>query len=111
MGKISRTKRIAMGGTKAHSPWQNQNLREQNELSSWDSADRPDYDNGSTGNASNIKYKMLGGKNMRFLNKKGMEMVQVAILVAIAVTLGLIFKEQITSFVNNTFGSLNSAKF
>lgn len=45
------------------------------------------------------------------LNKQGMEMVQVAILVAIAVTVGLIFKEQITQFVNNTFGSLSSAKF
>lgn len=45
------------------------------------------------------------------INKKGMEMVQVAILVAIAVTLGLIFKTQITDFVNDTFGSLNSAKF
>ena len=44
-------------------------------------------------------------------NKKGMEMVQVAILVAIAVTLGLIFKTQITEFVNDTFGSLSSAKF
>ena len=33
-------------------------------------------------------------------NKKGMEMVQVAILVAIAVTIGLIFKTQITEFVN-----------
>ncbi|MBQ9961480.1 MAG: hypothetical protein IJP00_06185 [Firmicutes bacterium] len=44
-------------------------------------------------------------------NKEGMEMVQVAILVAIAVTLGLIFKEQITSFVNDTFGALNKTKF
>ena len=44
-------------------------------------------------------------------NKQGLEIVQVAILVAIAVTLGLIFKEQITEFVNNTFGSLSSAKF
>ena len=44
-------------------------------------------------------------------SKKGMEMVQVAILVAIAVTLGLIFKTQITDFVNDTFGSLSSAKF
>ena len=42
---------------------------------------------------------------------RGMEMVQVAILVAIAVTLGLIFKTQITDFVNDTFGSLSSAKF
>ena len=54
---------------------------------------------------------MLGGNKMRLLNKQGMEMVQVAILVAIAVTLGLIFKEQITDFVNDTFGSLNNAKF
>ena len=48
---------------------------------------------------------------LKLKNKKGMEMVQVAILVAIAVTLGLIFKTQITDFVNDTFGSLNSAKF
>ncbi len=44
-------------------------------------------------------------------NKRGMEMVQVAILVAIAVALGLIFKTQITNFVNNTFSSLNSSNF
>lgn len=49
---------------------------------------------------------------MRYLkNKQGMEMVQVAILVAIAVTLGIIFKDQISSFVNNTFDSLNSTDF
>ena len=41
-------------------------------------------------------------------NKRGMEMVQVAILVAIAIVLGLIFKSEITSFVNKTFESLNS---
>ena len=39
-------------------------------------------------------------------DKKGMEMVQVAILVAIAVILGLIFKSEITTFVNKTFESL-----
>lgn len=44
-------------------------------------------------------------------NKRGMEMVQVAILVAIAVAIGLIFKSEITDFVNDTFGSLNSGKF
>lgn len=49
---------------------------------------------------------------MRFLkNKQGMEMVQVAILVAIAVTLGIIFKDQISNFVNNTFDSLNTTDF
>ncbi|WP_083377423.1 Flp1 family type IVb pilin [Alterileibacterium massiliense] len=44
-------------------------------------------------------------------NKRGMEMVQVAILVAIAVALGIIFKTEITSFVNKTFSSLNSGNF
>ena len=47
----------------------------------------------------------------RLFNKRGMEMVQVAILVAIAVALGLIFKSQITDFVNDTFSSLDSARF
>lgn len=41
-------------------------------------------------------------------NNNGMEMVQVAILVAIAIVLGLIFKTEITGFVNKTFESLNS---
>lgn len=41
-------------------------------------------------------------------NKKGMEMVQVAILVAIAIVLGLIFKTEITDFVNKTFESLDA---
>lgn len=44
-------------------------------------------------------------------NKRGMEMVQVAILVAIAVALGIIFKTEIISFVNKTFSSLNSGNF
>ena len=39
-------------------------------------------------------------------NKKGMEMVQVAILVGIAVVVGLIFKTQITNFVNHIFSDL-----
>ena len=37
-----------------------------------------------------------------------MELVQVAILVAIAIGLGLIFKSQITDFVNNTFEGLGN---
>ncbi len=41
-------------------------------------------------------------------NKRGMEMVQVAILIAIAITLGLIFRTQITEFVNNTLADLNA---
>ena len=44
-------------------------------------------------------------------NKKGMEMVQVAILVAIAIGLGLIFKEKIGEFVTNTFDALVSSDF
>ncbi|MDD7511709.1 MAG: Flp1 family type IVb pilin [Peptostreptococcaceae bacterium] len=40
-------------------------------------------------------------------NKQGMELVQVAILIALAVGLGLIFKSEITAFVNNTFEGLN----
>ena len=40
-------------------------------------------------------------------DKRGMEMVQVAI----AVTIGLIFKSEITDFVNETFGSLSKSKF
>lgn len=41
-------------------------------------------------------------------NKKGMEMVQVAILVAIAIILGLIFKSEIVEFVNKVFDNLNA---
>ncbi|MBR3785486.1 MAG: hypothetical protein IKJ77_03690 [Firmicutes bacterium] len=46
-------------------------------------------------------------------NKKGtimvgaMEMIQVAILIGIAVVIGLIFKTEVTTFVNNTFSQLN----
>lgn len=36
-----------------------------------------------------------------------MEMVQVAILIAIAVAIGLIFRTEITDYVNKTFQSLN----
>lgn len=45
---------------------------------------------------------------MDFRSRKGMELVQVAIMVAIAVALGLIFKTQITDFVNRTFEGLHS---
>lgn len=41
-------------------------------------------------------------------SRRGMELVQVAILVAIAVALGLIFKTQITDFVNRTFEGLSN---
>ncbi len=51
------------------------------------------------------KFIRLG---IRLRSKSGMELVQVAILVAIAVALGLIFKTQITDFVNRTFEGLNN---
>ncbi|MBO5517285.1 MAG: hypothetical protein J6A42_04260 [Firmicutes bacterium] len=47
----------------------------------------------------------------KFRSQEGMELVQVAILIAIAVFLGLIFKEKIGKFVNNVFGDLLKADF
>ena len=41
----------------------------------------------------------------------GLEMVEVAILIAIVVALGLIFKAQLTAFVNKVFGNLMNANF
>ncbi len=41
-------------------------------------------------------------------NKKGMELVQVGILIAIAIVIGLIFRTEIVSFVNGTFSDLNN---
>ncbi len=43
-----------------------------------------------------------------FRRRSGMELVQVAIMVAIAVALGLIFRTQITDFVNRTFEGLDN---
>lgn len=43
--------------------------------------------------------------------KSGMELVQVAILIAIAVVVGLIFRTQIMRFVNGVFGDLMDAGF
>ncbi len=48
---------------------------------------------------------------MKLSNKKGMEMVQVAILVAIAVVVGIIFKTSVVDFVNRVFGNLDAANF
>ena len=42
---------------------------------------------------------------------EGMELVQVAILIGIAIFLGLIFKNQIGRFVNGVFGDLMHAGF
>ncbi len=43
--------------------------------------------------------------------REGMELVQVAILIAIAVALGVIFKGQITKFVNDVFKNLFKSGF
>jgi hypothetical protein len=48
-------------------------------------------------------------KSQRILSQKnGMELLQVALLVAIAIIIGLFFKEQITEFVDNIFSGLSS---
>jgi hypothetical protein len=44
-------------------------------------------------------------------SKRGMEMVQVAILIAIAVALGLVFRERIMDFINATFDGLADSGF
>ena len=43
--------------------------------------------------------------------RSGMELVQVAILVAIAVAAGIIFKSSVVDFVNRIFRNLNAANF
>ena len=43
--------------------------------------------------------------------KQGMELVQVAILVAIAIGLGILFKDNITRFVEDTFAGLSQVRF
>ena len=47
-------------------------------------------------------------KSNKKLGDEGMEMIQVAILIALAIILGLIFKTEITAFVNKTFTNLNN---
>lgn len=42
---------------------------------------------------------------------EGMELVQVAILVAIAIGIGLIFKSNITTFVKDVFDGLTVTSF
>ena len=48
---------------------------------------------------------------MKLCNKKGMELVQVAILIGIAVAVGIIFKTSIVDFVNRILGNLDAANF
>ena len=58
-----------------------------------------------------IRRKDMKNIKKLFRSKAGMELVQVAILIAIAIALGIIFKTEITSFVNKTFKALNASKF
>ena len=58
-----------------------------------------------------MKSKSKTVKMFAISSKSGMELVQVAILIAIAVALGLIFKTQITRFVDGVFGGLNGSGF
>lgn len=55
--------------------------------------------------------KMMTKIAMTIGNKRGMEMVQVAILIAIAVAAGIIFKSSVVDFVNRIFGNLDAANF
>ena len=57
-----------------------------------------------------LVYKIMEFFKLR-RNKKGMEMVQVAILVAIAIGLGMLFRERISDFISSTFDSLANTKF
>ena len=42
--------------------------------------------------------------------KGGMELVQVAIIIAIAIIIGLIFRSRIEEFVQNVFSNLSAGK-
>lgn len=56
--------------------------------------------------------KMLFKKVKQVLaNEKGMEMVQVAILVAIAIGVGIIFKDNIGKFISDIFKDLVGSNF
>lgn len=55
--------------------------------------------------------RIMSSISMSLRNKRGMEMVQVAILVAIAVAVGIIFKGSIVDFVNKIFNALDAANF
>lgn len=75
------------------------------------------HDNGGTGiyvvliyeKRKGIQIMKKGLLNVR--SKKGMELVQVAILIGIAVAVGLIFRTQITDFVNAVFSTLAGGGF
>lgn len=54
---------------------------------------------------------LLTGSMLRMRSRRGMELVQVGILIAIAIALGIIFKDKIQEFVNSTFSGLLVERF
>lgn len=67
-----------------------------------------------------VRSEIFQGKTMKkvknrfknaLCNNAGMELVQVAILVAIAIVIGLIFRNEIQSFVDDIFSKLSSGSF
>jgi hypothetical protein len=53
----------------------------------------------------------IAAVNRLYTRREGMELVQVAILVAIAILIGLVFRTQIKSFVDDVFKNLSAGKF
>jgi hypothetical protein len=53
----------------------------------------------------------IAAMNRLRTGRDGMELVQVAILVAIAILIGLVFRTQIKSFVDDVFKGLTAGKF
>ena len=62
-----------------------------------------------------VNSRLMQGAKRRAVNavcnNKGMELVQVAILVAIAIIVGLLFREKIEEFVKEIFSRLSSGNF
>ena len=64
------------------------------------------------GNIPSMLTKRLRKMNMSSVrSRSGMELVQVGILIAIAIALGIIFKDKIQEFENHTFAGLLVEKF
>ena len=60
---------------------------------------------------SGVILKIMRKSRGIFRDNSGMELVQVGILIAIAVGLGIIFKTQISTFINDVFSSLTASSF
>lgn len=55
---------------------------------------------------------LIVNRNFKQRNSKsGMEMVQIAIIIAIAIAAGIIFKDKIGAFINDVFGGLSANDF